>query len=92
MTKQQRKDTPMNASNIFEYRGAFAAVLAAAIVGTSGLALEKGHPGHGPRAVIEIGELTPIDVLPQTQLAELPEVVVSAPRVAMADRPARRKG
>jgi hypothetical protein len=82
----------MNASNMFEYRGAFAAALAAAIVGTSGLALDKGHTAHGPKAVIEIGELTPIDVLPQSQLAELPEVVVSAPRLAVTDRPARRKG
>jgi hypothetical protein len=80
----------MNASNIFEYRGAFAAALAAAIVGTSGLALDKGHTAHGPKAVIEVGELTPVDVLPQAKLAELPEVVVSAPRLAMADRPVRK--
>jgi hypothetical protein len=66
-------------------------VLAAAIVGTSGLALDKGHTAHGPRAVIEVGELTPIDVLPQAKLAELPEVIVSAPRLAMADRPAKEK-
>ena len=81
----------MNASNIYDYRGAFAAVLAAAIVGTSGLALDKGHAVHGPKAVIEVGELTPVDVLPQAKLAELPEVIVSAPRLAMADRPAKRK-
>ena len=81
----------MNASNIFEFRGAFAAVLAAAIVGTSGLALDRGHTVHGPKAVIEIGELTPIDVLPQAKLAELPEVIVSAPRLAMTERPARKR-
>jgi hypothetical protein len=81
----------MNASNIFEYRGAFAAVLAAAIVGTSGLALDKGHVAHGPKAVIEVGELTPIDVLPQAELAQLPEVIVSAPRLAMADRPTKER-
>ena len=81
----------MNASNNFEYRGAFAAVLAAAIVGTSGLALDRGHTVHGPKAVIEVGELTPIDVLPQDKLAELPEVIVSAPRLAMTDRQARRR-
>lgn len=74
----------MNASNIFEYRGAFAAVLAAAIVGTSGLALDKAHTVRGPRAVIEVGELTPVDVLPQTKLAELPAVIVRAPRLAVA--------
>lgn len=81
----------MNASNIFEFRGAFAAVLAAAIVGTSGLALDRGHAVHGPKAVIEIGELTPIDVLPQAKLAELPEVIVSAPRLAMTDRTAGKR-
>jgi len=81
----------MNASNLYDYRGAFAAVLAAAIVGTSGLALDKGHTARGPKAVIEVGELTPVDVLPQATLAELPEVIVSAPRLAMADRPAKER-
>ena len=81
----------MNASNMYDYRGAFAAVLAAAIVGTSGLALDKAHTGHSPKAVIEVGELTPVDVLPQARLAELPEVIVSAPRLAMADRPASKR-
>jgi hypothetical protein len=81
----------MNASNIYDYRGALAAVLAAAIVGTSGLALDRAHTARGPKAVIEVGELTPVDVLPQTKLAELPEVIVSAPRLAMADRPAKER-
>ena len=74
----------MNASNTFNLRGAFAAVVAAAIVGTSGLAFDKAHTASIPRGVIEVGELTPIDVLPH--VAALPAVIVSAPRLAMADR------
>ena len=77
----------MNSSNLYSLRGAFSAVLAAAIVGTSGLALDKAHYTRLPRGSIEIGELTPVDVLPQ--VAELPAVIVSAPRLAMADRPGR---
>ena len=73
-----------SSSNGFNFRAAISAVLAAAIVGTSGLALDKGHAGTLPRASIEVGPLTPVDVLPQ--VAALPAVIVSAPRLAMADR------
>jgi hypothetical protein len=83
----ERKDRAMNSSNLYSLRGAFSAVLAAAIVGTSGLALDKAHYTSLPRGSIEIGELTPVDVLPQ--VADLPAVIVSAPRLAMADRPGR---
>ena len=72
----------MNSSNLYTLRGAFSAVLAAAIVGTSGLALEKGHGTTLPRGTIEVGELTPVDVLPQ--VAQLPEITVSATRLALA--------
>jgi hypothetical protein len=72
----------MNSSNLFNLRGAFSAVLAAAIVGTSGLILDKGHAGALPKGVVEVGELTPVDVLPQ--LARLPEITVTATRLAMA--------
>ncbi len=80
----------MNISNSFNARGAVSAVLAAAIVGTSGLAFEKGHAGAAPAGVIEVGpltQLTPADVLPR--VAALPAVIVSAPHLAMADRPGR---
>ena len=78
----------MNSSNYFNLRGALSAVLAAAIVGTSGLAFDKAHGTTSlPRGTIEIGQLTPVDVLPQ--IAELPAVIVSAPLLAMADRPGR---
>ena len=78
----------MNSSNFFNLRGTMSAVLAAAIVGTSGLAFDKAHGTDSlPKGTIEIGQLTPVDVLPQ--IAELPAVIVSAPLLAMADRPGR---
>jgi len=56
-------------------------VVAAAIVGISGLVFDRGHEGVTPRVVVEVGALVPVDFLPQ--VAELPEVVVTAPRLAM---------
>ncbi len=77
----------MNSSNIFNLRGAFSAVLAAAIVGLSGLALDKGHISAVPAGIVEIGQLTPVDILPQ--VASLPAVVVSSPLLATTGRPGR---
>lgn len=77
----------MNSSNIFNLRGAISAVLAAAIVGLSGLALDKGHIAAAPAGIVEIGQLTPVDILPQ--VAVLPAVVVSPPLLATTDRPGR---
>jgi hypothetical protein len=74
----------MNSSNFFNLRGTLSAVLAAAIVGISGLAFDKGHNASVPAGIIEVGQLTPVDVLPQ--VAALPAVIVSAPLLAMADR------
>ncbi len=76
-----------SSSNGFNLQTALSAVFAAAIVGISGLALDKGHEGGLPRASIEVGPLPPVDVLPQ--VAALPAVIVSAPRLAMADRQER---
>jgi hypothetical protein len=73
-----------SSSNGYGFRAALSAVLAAAIVGTSGLALDKAHVASLPKGTIEVGELTPVDVLPQ--VAALPAVIVSAPRLALADR------
>jgi hypothetical protein len=84
---ERNEDTVMNSSNFHNLRGAFSAVLAAMIVGTSGLALDKGHGTYLPKGTIEVGELTPLDVLPQ--VAVLPEITVSATRIAMAGRPER---
>ena len=74
----------MNSSNLYGYRGTLPAVLAALIVGTSGLALDLGHIAAAPAGIVEVGPLTPVDVLPR--VATLPAVIVSAPRLAMADR------
>jgi hypothetical protein len=83
MAKQteQTKERVMNSSNPYSYRGTLPAVLAGLIVGTSGLALDKAHLAAAPAGNIEVGELTPVDVLPQ--IAALPTVIVSAPRLAM---------
>ncbi len=74
-------------SNGYNLRAALSAVIAAAIVGTGGLALDKGHTAAAPAGIIEIGELTPIDVLPQ--VAALPAVIVSAPRLTVTAGPGR---
>jgi len=71
----------MNSSNPYGYRGTLPAVLAALIVGMSGLVLDQGHIAAAPAGTIEIGQLTPADVMPQ--IAALPAVIVSAPRLAM---------
>ena len=73
-----------SSSNGYGFRAALSAVFAAAIVGTSGLTLDKAHLASAPKGTIEVGELTPVDVLPQ--IAALPAVIVSAPRLAMTDR------
>ena len=73
-----------SSSNGYNFRAALSAVLAAAIVGTSGLALDLGHIAAAPAGTVEIGPLAPVDVLPR--VATLPEVIVSAPHLAMADR------
>jgi hypothetical protein len=65
MGNTEREDRVMNSSNPYGYRGALPAVLAALIVGTSGLVLDKGHIAAAPAGTIEIGQLTPVDVLPR---------------------------
>ena len=76
-----------SSSNGFGFRAALSAVFAAAIVGTSGLALDQAHIAAAPAGIVEVGPLTPVDVLPQ--VAAMPEVIVSAPRLAMTVRPER---
>jgi hypothetical protein len=87
-TSKRTKERVMNSSsNGYNLRAALSAVVAAAIVGTSGLALDRGHYTALPKGSIEVGPLTPVEFLPQ--VAALPEVIVSAPRLAMAVRPER---
>jgi hypothetical protein len=76
-----------SSSNGFGFRAALSAVFAAAIVGINGLALDQAHIAAAPAGTVEVGPLTPVDVLPQA--AALPAVIVSAPRLAMTDRPGR---
>jgi hypothetical protein len=87
MAKHDEDRVMNSSSNGYEFRGALSALLAAAIVGTSGLALDKGHIAAAPAGIVEVGQLSPVDVLPQ--VAALPAVIVVAPRLAMTDRPGR---
>ncbi|MGH8198394.1 MAG: hypothetical protein ACRETI_09500 [Steroidobacteraceae bacterium] len=59
-------------------------VVAAAIVGVSGLALDRGHTGAAPGGAEPIAALEAVDVLPGATM--LPEIVVTAPRLAMNSR------
>jgi hypothetical protein len=64
-------------------RQAFSAVAAVAVVAFSGLALEQGHLGSLPQGTVEVGELTPVNLM-QMAAVTLPEIVVTAERVAAA--------
>jgi hypothetical protein len=57
-------------------------VVAAAIVGISGLVIERGHHGAASRAPVDMAQVEPADALSRTTM--LPEVVVTAPRLAAA--------
>jgi hypothetical protein len=67
-----------------QVRRAISVVIAAAIVGISGLVFDRGHEGSTPRGVVAVGALESVDFLPR--VAELPEIVVTAPRYAMVER------
>ena len=53
----------MYTSSIWSLRGTLTTALAAAIVAVGGLTLDQGHAGTLRTGTIEIGELTPVDVL-----------------------------
>jgi hypothetical protein len=57
------------------------ALSAVAILGLSGLVMERGHQGALPVGTVEIGELVPVSVGGEP-VAQLPELVVIAPRLA----------
>ncbi len=57
------------------------AVAAVVVVGLSGLVMERGHAGAVPAGRVELGELVPLSVGGEP-LAALPELVVSASRLA----------
>jgi hypothetical protein len=79
---KRTEDKVMVTSSEWNLRGAFSTVVAAAIVGMSGLAMDRGHISAAPAGTIEVGELAAVDALPS--VAALPEVVVSGERVALA--------
>jgi hypothetical protein len=62
-------------------RKTFSAVAAVAIVSFGGLVMDQAYLAAAPQGRIEIGELTTLDNAGAT-LAQLPEVVVLAKRVA----------
>ena len=59
-------------------RKTFSAVAAVAIVSFGGLVMDQAYLAAAPKGTIEIGELTAVD----NAVAQLPEVVVLAKRVA----------
>jgi hypothetical protein len=59
-------------------------VVAAAIVGLSGLVMERGHLRAVSRSTADHAQLEAADVLPGATV--LPEVVVTAPRLAATER------
>lgn len=73
----------MVTSNAWNLRSALSTVLAAVIVGISGLALDRAHIAAAPAGTVEVGQLTAVDALPGTAI--LAEIVVTAPRLAMSE-------
>ena len=70
------------------YRSVVATLAAVVIVGLTGLTLDRGHAGAAPAGVIEIGELTTVQV-GGTAFAALPAVTVIGSRdVQLADEAA----
>ena len=61
------------------YRFFTAAFAAVVVVGLTGLTLDQGHAGALPRGVVEVGELTTLQV-GNLAIAVLPEVVVVGSR------------
>jgi hypothetical protein len=64
------------------------AVAAVAVVAFAGLALDQGHVNALPEGTVEVGELTPVNLMQLAQVT-LPEIVVTGARVEHAARPAR---
>jgi DNA-binding IclR family transcriptional regulator len=67
-------------------RRSVSAAAAMAIVAFAGLTLDQGHLSALPQGTVEVGELTPVDLM-QMAAVTLPEVVVTGQRV----EPARRQ-
>ena len=65
------------------------AVAAVAIVAFAGLTLDQGHAGALPEGTVEVGEMTPVNLM-QLAMVTLPEVVVTGKRVEGGARHARK--
>jgi hypothetical protein len=63
-------------SRAFGIHGTISAVVAVAILGLSGLVLDRAHLFSAPAGIVEIGELTPVKAL------ALEAIVVTAKREA----------
>ena len=64
------------------------AVAAVAVVAFAGLTLDQGHVGGMPEGTVEVGELTPVNLM-QLVHVTLPEVVVTGERVERGVRQAK---
>jgi hypothetical protein len=61
-------------------RRTVSAVAAVAVVAFSGVAFEAGHAGALPQGSVEVGELTPVNLMQMVAIT-LPEVVITGQRV-----------
>ena len=52
---------------------------AVAVVAFTGLTLDQGHLGALPQGTVEVGELTPVNIMQMAQVT-LPEIVVTGQR------------
>ncbi len=64
------------------------AVAAVAVVAFAGLTLDQGHQGALPEGTVEVGEMTPVNLM-QLAMVTLPEVVVTGERIEAGARRAR---
>jgi hypothetical protein len=70
-------------------RRTISTVAAVAVVAFTGLTLDQGHLGALPQGTVEIGELTPLNVMQMAQVT-LPEIVVTGQRTQASQVAASR--
>ena len=66
-------------------RRSFSAVAAVAVVAFAGFTFDQGHLNALPQGTVEVGELTPVNVMQMASVA-LPEIVVTGQRLETAPR------
>jgi len=66
-------------------RRTISTVAAVAVVAFTGLTLDQGHLGALPHGTVEVGELTPVNVMQMAQVT-LPEIVVTGQRAQVGGR------